>query len=108
MIQTRSNVRRRIAAKTLFVSKTVSLKVVWVLMSVYELRRETVHRTLQRITGLDGMSVEDRVQVEQALAAYRDGADFADALHVASMPNDAMFVSFDRALVRRFDRAEAV
>ncbi|MEL6195534.1 MAG: hypothetical protein AAFZ38_01445 [Myxococcota bacterium] len=67
-----------------------------------------MHHTLQRITGLDGMNVEDRVQIEQALAAYQDGADFADALHVASMPNDATFVSFDRALVRRFDRSEAV
>ena len=83
------------------VLKTVLLESEWVLRSVYRLRRRRIASALRGLLGLPGVTVEDPSAVARALDWLDQGMDLADALHLASSPPGATFVTFDRALVRQ-------
>lgn len=99
---------RRLQGQELFIGKTVLVELVWVLESVYELDRNQVSSALSHVTRLEKTTLEDPPTVRRALEDYTEGADFADAIHVRSAPEEAAFVSFDRALVKKFATAEKV
>jgi len=81
--------------------KTVVLESEWVLRSLYRLRPQRIASILRGLFGLPGITVEDAIAVQRALDWFEQGMDFADALHLASTPIGATFLTFDRALVRQ-------
>jgi predicted nucleic-acid-binding protein len=84
-----------------WLAKTVLLESAWVLESVYEYSPDEVLKALKGLLGLPGVHVEDEAAVAQAFRTAAGGAEFADALHVASMPAAVeAFLSFDRSLSR--------
>jgi predicted nucleic-acid-binding protein len=88
----------------LWASKTVLLEMEWVLRYSYKLSREVIARTLTGLLGYRPLQVEDRGAVVRALGWFRQGLDFADALHLASAPlassPEDRFVTFARPLAR--------
>ena len=82
----------------LWLAKTVLLETEWVLRYSYALSREVVEHAFLELLGLENLEVEDRSSVLSAIAAWREGMDFADALHVASCRNATTFLTFDREL----------
>ncbi len=82
----------------LWLSKTVILETEWVLRHAYGLDRDAVQRALRTLAGLSSATVEDAEAVTAALAWHAKGVDLADALHLASAPDSAEFVTFDRSL----------
>jgi predicted nucleic-acid-binding protein len=84
-----------------FVPVTVLLEFEWVMRGFYELPRADIERVFQALCGLENMSLEDRPIVLHALAAYRRGLDFADALHLARSRHCHALLSFDRRLQKR-------
>jgi predicted nucleic-acid-binding protein len=80
------------------VPKTVLLETEWVLRYTYELEPETILEAFSRLLGFRGVEVEDRAAVLRALRWYRQGLDFADALHLASSGDAESFATFDRTL----------
>lgn len=84
--------------------KTVLLESEWVLRSIYRLGRRRIASVLRGLLGLPGVTVEDSAAVARALDWLDREMDFGDALHLASTPPGATFVSFDRALVRQAAR----
>lgn len=85
-----------------FVPKTVLLELEWVLRAVAEQPRAGVLDCLRHLIDLPGIVVEDREQVESALAASVQGIDFADALHHASSRACEEMLTFDdRGFARR-------
>jgi predicted nucleic-acid-binding protein len=89
----------------IWIAKTVLLETGWVLGSAYRVPAGEVTAALAKLVSLPNVTVEDAPGVAQALALAAHGLDFADALHLASRPAGAVFVSFDRKLVRRAQRA---
>ncbi|HVS00557.1 MAG TPA: type II toxin-antitoxin system VapC family toxin [Thermoanaerobaculia bacterium] len=92
----------------LWLCKTVLLECEWVLRYTYKLSRESVLASFQRLLGYPNLQVEDRGAVLQALVLYREGLDFADAVHLASSLPAERFVTFDRGLATVADRANPV
>jgi predicted nucleic-acid-binding protein len=97
------------AAKSLFdgsvwIAKTVLLETAWVLRRSYGLTDSSILAAFGRLIALRNVSVEDEAAVYGALAFMAHGIAFADALHLASRPAGVMFVSFDRAFIRRAKR----
>lgn len=85
-----------------FVGKTVLLELEWVLRSAYRLPRENIHRAMMNILGLPGLVAEDAEQLASALDGYRQGLDFADALHyAASQGGTSGFHTFDVRFAKR-------
>lgn len=102
---------RVFASGPLWLAKTVLLECEWVLRSAYSLPRKTILHAFRSVIGYPPLEVEDRAAVLRALRWYESGADFADALHLASLDPGARFATFDRALARRsagLDGAPAV
>ncbi len=58
-----------------------------------------------RLLGLKNVHTEDEPSVAAALALSSHGIDLADALHLTSRPPETASMSFDRAFVRRAQRA---
>ncbi|MGH8427743.1 MAG: type II toxin-antitoxin system VapC family toxin [Gammaproteobacteria bacterium] len=89
------------AEASVFVSKTVLLETVSVLESAYELERTNVLVALRSLFGLSNLIVEGDRKIFTALDWYEQGMDFADALHISSVPDDARFYSFDVKLHKK-------
>ena len=80
-----------------FVPITVVLELEWVLRGAYQLPREAIIRAFRGLNAIRQLHLEQEEQVLQALEAYGQGLDFADALHLLRSEGCAALVSFDRA-----------
>jgi predicted nucleic-acid-binding protein len=80
---------------------SVVLETEWVLRSVFGVSRSMLAEALDRLLHMRNTAIADAEAVEMAVAAYRDGFDFADALHVALTQDCEMVVTFDKALRKR-------
>ena len=90
------------SGQELFLPKTVALEFEWVLRGYYGFAAESVLLVFEQLLNHNCLSVEDRPDLEQALAGLRSGLDFADALHHASCRDCEVIASFDdRGFARR-------
>ncbi len=83
------------------------LETSWVLRSHYGFSEEEICEAFLKLLGLGNVHVEDAAVVASALALVPHGIELADALHLSSRPAGAVFLSFDKAFVRRAARAGA-
>ena len=88
-------VRKLIASDTIFISRTVLLETEWVLRARYKKTRRQLMEFFTALLEIDSTVVEDAEAVSHALDWYAQGADFADALHLAACGNAVMH-TFDR------------
>jgi predicted nucleic-acid-binding protein len=100
--------RRLFESDEIWIGVTVLLETAWVLESVYDLSAGETVKTLRRLLGLPNVRAEDPGAVAAALDAAGRGLELADALHLVRTPQDAVFVTFDRALAKRGERIRAV
>lgn len=96
--------RALVAANQVFVSRTVLLETEWVLRGSYGLAAPDVLNCLSSFVRLPQVTLESPEQIVKALGWLGQGMDFADALHLASTPNAAGFVTFDKRLVQNARR----
>ncbi len=75
--------QRLLADNTALISRTVLLESEWVLRSVYKLPRERIAAFVGLLLKSENAVVEDHGAVARAVDWYQQGADFADALHLA-------------------------
>src|ERR1700686_1032836 len=84
-----------LAAGDVFVPKTVILELEWVLRYAAEQSESKVIECLAHLIALPGVTVEDRDEIEAALSPFRNGIDFADALHLAASKAGTELLTFD-------------
>ena len=93
---------------TVWISRTVILECEWVLRSTKAYPRDQIELFFDTLIHLDGVVVDDYPILQKALTAYREGMDFADALHLfTANSNDIAFVSFDKKLVKKAKQLKA-
>ena len=93
------------SGKTCFVPITVWLELVWVL-ECYDCQRQDIAKALRHLLGLPGLQTGEPSALLRALNGFEDGADFADALHVALSAQAESFVTFDQSLIKRAKRRD--
>lgn len=86
---------------SVWISKTVLLETEWVLRSLYGFSPQAVVTALQALAGLQNVVLEDEPAVANALDWFKNGLDFADALHLASADKAKQFATFDQKLAKR-------
>jgi predicted nucleic acid-binding protein len=62
---------------------------------IFKYPKTAVQRVLDHILTIPRLIIESRNQVETAVRWFRDGMDFADALHLASYEGCPIIASFD-------------
>jgi predicted nucleic-acid-binding protein len=87
-----------------FVSVTVLLELEWVLRGFYELPTTDISRVLRALASIEHITLEDRDAVLEAVDAFDQGLDFADALHLARSSRASGFATFDQRLAKRAQR----
>ena len=100
--------RRLFESDEIWIRVTELLEVARVLESVYDLSADETVKALRRLLGLPNVRAEEPGAVAAALDAAGRGLELADALHLLRTPQDAEFVTFDRALAKRGERIRAV
>jgi predicted nucleic-acid-binding protein len=85
------------ASPACFVPITVVLELEWVLRGAYQLPRQSIIRAFRGLIAIRHLHLEQEGQVLQALDAYAQGLDFADALHLLRSEGCSALFSFDRA-----------
>lgn len=93
------------SGQDLMVSKTVLLELEWVMRGYYNFEAEQILSVFQHLLALPQLTIEDRALVERALSSFKEGLDFADALHHASYHQCDNMLSFDdKKFARRLNR----
>ena len=98
--------RSLFASDPIWIAKTVLLETGWVLRSLYGFEESAIQDAFTKLLGLKNVHAEDESSVAAALALTAHGIELADAMHLSSRPPEAVFVSFDKAFVRRAKRAK--
>ena len=93
--------RQAVAAEPIFVPKTVILELEWVLRSLYGHAPGAIAAAIEGLISAPDAEIEDVAAVRRAVAWFRQGIDFADALHLASSGHVDAFLTFDNSLRRR-------
>ena len=88
-------VRKLIAEDTVFISRTVLLECEWVLRSRYKKTRQELAAFFVALLETQNTVIEDADAVSHAVEWYAQGADFADALHLAAC-GGVVIHTFDR------------
>lgn len=89
------------ASAACFMPITVVLELEWVLRGAYQLRREAIIRAVRGLMAIRHLHLEHEAQLLQALDAYGQGVDLADALHLLRSEGCSALVTFDRAFARQ-------
>jgi predicted nucleic-acid-binding protein len=74
---------------------TVLLETEWVLRFTYKFPRDRIAAFFQLLLQTENVAIEGALSVRRALDWYAQGADFADALHLAAC-GAAVMHTFDR------------
>jgi predicted nucleic-acid-binding protein len=98
--------RRAIGSQTIWVGVTVLLELEWVLRSRYDYSRAQIHGFLGALLETAGVTIEDEPQVGIAIGWYGEGADFADALHLARGRQHGTLLTFDVAFCATAQRRD--
>jgi len=80
---------------TVYLSNTVLLETEWVLRSRYRKSPAELLDFFRLLVEVENVALEDIIRFEMALDWYATGADFADAIHLASC-DEAEMHTFDR------------
>lgn len=83
------------SGQPLMICKTVILEFEWVMRGYYRFTTTEIVSVFQHLLSLEHVSLEDRANIEQAVANFELGFDFSDALHHASYKNCESVASFD-------------
>ncbi len=66
-----------------------------------------IQRGIDLLLGLPNFKPPQASTVRQALAAFAQGMDFADALHLALSQGDEALITFDKAFVKKASKSNA-
>ena len=80
---------------------TVLLETVWLLASRYGMPRSTVSDSHTDIIGLSNETVRDEQLVIWSLDRLRNGADFADMMHLVESREASIFATFDKQVAKQ-------
>ena len=84
----------------LFVPVTVIEELEWVLRGAYGMPPEDIAAVFEDMLAVENLIVDRAAAVSQALAWYRHGLDFSDALHLAQSGLCSGLATFDTRFAR--------
>ncbi|GHT89893.1 hypothetical protein AGMMS49545_01540 [Betaproteobacteria bacterium] len=100
-LQTAASLRVLQSGEPVLLLNSVLLETAWVLQSVYEVPHDEIAAVLYDVMCIPMVMLEFPLTFE-ALAWYRDGMDFADAIHLAGAASSCeKLMTFDAAFVRK-------
>ena len=88
------------SGQQLFVPITVIEELEWVLRGAYGMPPADIAAVFEDMLAVENLTIDRAAAVSQALAGYRRGLDFSDALHLAQSGLCTGLASFDTRFVK--------
>ena len=88
------------SGRQLFVPITVIEELEWVLRGAYGMPPDEIATLFEDMLAVENLTVDRVGAVSQAIAWYRQGLDFSDALHMAQSGLCAGLATFDKQLLK--------
>jgi len=95
---------RLIENNAVFIARTVLLETEWVLRSVYKVSRNRIASFFENVLLTENMVIESSTEVGHAIAWYKLGADFSDAMHLC-MCGESLLHTFDTEFCKAASQA---
>ncbi len=92
------------SGQQLFVPVTVIEELEWVLRGAYGMPSEDIAAVFEDMLAVDNLTIDRAAAVGQALAWYRQGLDFSDALHLAQSGLCSGLATFDTRFAKTVRR----
>jgi predicted nucleic-acid-binding protein len=92
--------KRLMSENTCYITCSVVREVVWVLAKTYRFAKDQILIVLDSLIQSEQIVLENEVAIMQAVSWYRQGCDFADALHLASSNDCTSLATFDQAFIK--------
>jgi predicted nucleic-acid-binding protein len=92
--------RSFLAEQSVYVPLTVILEFAWALRRIYKFSKRDVNTAILAFSQIETVKVEQIDRVELAMCLAEAGADFADALHLASSQSCEWLATFDQKFVK--------
>ena len=94
------------SGRQLFVPVTVIEDLEWVLRGAYAMPPEDIAAVFEDMLVVDNLTIDRAAAVSRALAWYRQGVDFSDALHLAQSGLCEGLATFDARCAKTARRLE--
>ena len=101
-------VKALFSREDVLVTPTVLLECEWVLRYAYRFKPSEIVRAFEFLFGLPNVYPQEPGVILTAIEWYKQGLDFADALHLAKSQEAEAFVTFDKKLVRVASRSSNI
>lgn len=92
------------SGRQLFVPVTVIEELEWVLRGAYGMPAQDIAAVFEDMLAVENLTVDRAAAVSRALAWYRRGLDFSDALHLAQSGLCSGLATFDTRFTRTAGR----
>lgn len=83
------------SGQDMYVPITVIEELEWVLRGAYDMPRKNIAAVLDDMLSVENITIDRAAAVSQAVAWYRQGLDFSDALHLAQAGLCSGLATFD-------------
>lgn len=91
----------QVLSEPVHVSLTVLTELGWVLEKALRIPRPIVGSMLEKVIDLEHVQIDKQPSVRWAIDQYRQGADWADMMHIVAASGSApVFATFDRRIAR--------
>ena len=87
-----------VSGGNLLIANTVAIETEWVLRGVYKYGRLDAADLLETLLEIDGIFLQNPDGFKWTVERYRNGADFADMMHLLKLDNVRAFITFDRKM----------
>ncbi len=85
----------------IFIADTVILEVEWVLRYAYNFNKMAIYEALTKLFGLENIHLSNPTLISQSIQWYKQGLDFADAMHLAQSQQCHHFFTFDKKFINK-------
>ncbi|WP_456384945.1 type II toxin-antitoxin system VapC family toxin [Desulfolithobacter sp.] len=93
--------RHIFSTEQIFIADTVLLETERVLRFAYKFKPDEIRQALTKLLGLENVHVNRPENLAEVLRLYGEGLDFADAMHLTASSRYKIFLTFDKAFLRR-------
>lgn len=86
------------AKENIVITTSVILECEWVLRYAYHFNPLKIAGAFQSLFGISTVKLQDQLVIYNAIKWYKQGLDFADAVHLAKSQDAESLVTFDKKL----------
>ena len=88
------------AKENIIITTSVILECEWILRYAYHFKPLEIADAFQSLFGISNENLQEQLVIYDAIQWYKQGLDFADAIHLVKSQDSESFATFDKKLIK--------